>query len=133
MWPPPPPPPAPPPAPQLPRLGVEGIVQPFWSADGARLLYYDQPAPGQGGTWSADPATGAIARERPEWGYYVAQGTLVAAARPAQRDTNVLHLPSGREWTLPTTNSTVFSDDGTVVAYTGAAIGQPGGPPPSPG
>ena len=33
-----------------------------------------------------------------------------------RRDTYVLHVPSGREWTLPTTNSTLFSGDGTMVA-----------------
>jgi hypothetical protein len=116
----------------LAKLPVEGVVQPFWSADGARILFYDQPAPGQGGTWCVDPASGAVWRERTEWGYYVAGGTLVAAARPAQRDTYVLHVPSGRSWTLPTTTSTVFSADGTLVAYTTAGAGQPGGPPPGP-
>src|SRR5919108_518761 len=85
-----------------------------------------QPAAGQGGTWSIDPTSGALGRVRPQWGYYVAQGTLLATARPAQRDTYVQHLPSGREWTLATTNSTTFSPDGTVVAYATAAAGQPG-------
>ena len=122
-----------PPRPKLTKLGPGGIVQPLYAADGSRILYYDQPAPGRGGTWSIDPATGQPQRERGEWGYYVANGTLLALARPNQRDTWVRHLPSGREWTLPTTNATVFSSDGTVVAYTGAAAGQPGGPPPSPG
>src|SRR5438093_13173203 len=108
-------PPAPPPAPSLVDLGVDGIVQPVWSGEGDRVLFYDQPAPGQGGTWSVDPATGAVARERGQWGYFVANGTLLVTPRPAptQRDTYVLHLPSGREWTLATTNSTLFSWDGT--------------------
>ncbi|MBI3973814.1 MAG: M23 family metallopeptidase [Chloroflexi bacterium] len=124
---------APPPSPALSPLGVSGIVQPAWADDGSRVLYYDQPAPALGGTWSLDPATGATVRERPEWGYYVAQSTLVAAARPARRDTYVLHVPSGREWTLATTNNTVFPRDGTVVAYSVAATGQRGGAPAGPG
>ncbi|MDQ3701546.1 MAG: peptidoglycan DD-metalloendopeptidase family protein, partial [Chloroflexota bacterium] len=77
------------------------------------------------GTWSVDPASGEITRERPQWGYYVARGTLLVTPRPTQRDTHVLHLPSGREWVLPTTNSTLFSADGTVVAY-GATTTPPG-------
>ena len=120
------------PAPDLARLGAEGIVQPFWSADGSRVLFYDQPAPGQGGTWAADPVSGAVTREGPDWGVPAARGTLVVSPRPAQRDTAVLHLPSGRRWTLPTANSTVFSPDGTVVAYPLAAVEQPGGAPPAP-
>jgi murein DD-endopeptidase MepM/ murein hydrolase activator NlpD len=111
--------PAPPPAPQpsVADLGVEHIVQPLWSAGGERVLFYDQPAPGLGGTWSVDPATGKVAQERSQWGHYVAGGTLVVASRPDRRDSHVLHLPTGREWALPTSNSTFFSPDGTVVAY----------------
>lgn len=122
-----------PPEPKLTRLPVEGVVQPFWAADGSRILFYDRPTPGQGGTWSLDPASGTTALERPQWGYYVAGDTLLVIPRPAQRDTYVLHLPSGREWTLATSNSTVFSSDGTMVAYTVAGLGQPGGPPAGPG
>src|SRR6478672_545479 len=123
-------PPAPPPAPSLVDLGVDGVVQPVWSGDGGRVLFFDQPGRGQGGTWSVDLATGQVALERPQWGYYVAQGTLLATPRPAQRDTYVLHLPSGREWALPTSNSTLFSWDGTMVAYGAAAptAGAFGGP-----
>jgi hypothetical protein len=29
---------------------IERIVQPIWSADGSRVLFYDQPRAGQGGT-----------------------------------------------------------------------------------
>ncbi|MDQ3702464.1 MAG: hypothetical protein M3442_16310, partial [Chloroflexota bacterium] len=47
--------PALPPEPQISRLGGEGIVQPLFNADGARVLFYDQPAAGQGGTWAIDP------------------------------------------------------------------------------
>src|SRR5688500_5887354 len=64
-----PPEPTPEPAPQLiptppqpvtlTRLApgqLERIVQPFWSSDGARVLFYAQPRTGQGGTWAIDPA-----------------------------------------------------------------------------
>jgi len=102
-------------------VGAPGTVQPFFQADGARVLFYDQPAPGQGGTWSIDPANAQAQRERPHWGSYVAGGTLAVAPRPSQRDTYVVHVPSGREWTLPTANGTVFSPQGTVVAYSAAA------------
>jgi hypothetical protein len=125
--------PVPAPEPRLTRLGGEGVVQPFFSGDGTRVLYYDQPAPGQGGTWSIDPQTFQPRLERPLWGFYSSQGTLSATPRAAQKDTYVVHLPSGREWTLPTTNATVFSTDGTVVAYTVSGVGQPGGPPAGPG
>src|SRR5688572_23091238 len=44
--------PAPPPVVQAPlpppvakKLGPSGIAQPIWSPDGARVLFYDQPAP----------------------------------------------------------------------------------------
>jgi murein DD-endopeptidase MepM/ murein hydrolase activator NlpD len=116
--------------PSLLDLNVAGLVQPVWSGDGARVLFYDQPAPGQSGTWGVDLATGQVAQERPQWGYYVAQGTLLAAPRPDKRDTYVLHLPSGREWALPTSNSTLFSWDGTAVAYSAQApaTGPFGGP-----
>ena len=122
--------PVPLPQPRLSRLGPQGVVQPLWA--GGRVLYYDQPAAGQGGSWSVD-AAGAVTLERPQWGYYWAQGTLLATPRPARRATYVLHVPSGREWTLPTSNTAVFSPDGTVVAYPTAAAGQPGGAPPAPG
>jgi hypothetical protein len=127
--------PTPPPEPTLAPLPVEQIVQPFFSADGSKVLFYDQDsAAGRAsGTWSVDPATGSVVRERPQWGNYVAQGSLVVAARPSRRDTYVLHTPSGREWALPTTNGTVFTPDGTWVAYSVAAQGQPGGAPAGPG
>jgi hypothetical protein len=117
----------PPPAPTLTDLGVEGAVQPFWSAGGERVLFYDQPQAGRGGTWSADPVTGQLALERPQWGSYVAGGALLITPRPARRDTYVLHVPSGREWTLPTTAGGLFSADGTVVAYSAATQNAPGG------
>src|SRR5688500_2251983 len=83
---------APPPRASLRDRGVEQIVQPFWAGEGDRVLYYDQPAPGQGGTWRVDPATGKIERERPQWGSYVARATLLVTPRPTNRDTHVLHL-----------------------------------------
>src|SRR5688500_206261 len=122
--------PAPAPRPSLIELGVEQIVQPFWAGEGDRVLYYDQPAAGQGGTWRVDPATGKIERERPQWGSYVARGTLLVTPRPTQRDTHVLHLPSGREWSLATTNGGTFSPDGSMVTYSAAAAAQPGQPTP---
>src|SRR4051794_16608762 len=69
--------PAPPPVPSLQDLGVGGVVQPVWSGDASRVLFYDQPAPGLSGTWSVDLASGGVGRERDQWGYYVAQGTLL--------------------------------------------------------
>ena len=48
--------------------------------------------------------------------------------RPAQRESLVTHLPSGRQWSLPTTGQPVFSRDGSVVAFTASAAGAPGGP-----
>src|SRR5262249_21310521 len=63
--------------------------------------------------------------ERPQWGSYVAGSTLLVTPRPARRDTYVLHVPSGREWTLPTTGGGQFSDDGTVVAYAAATQNAP--------
>jgi murein DD-endopeptidase MepM/ murein hydrolase activator NlpD len=121
--------PAPPPKPAVVDLGLESIVQPFWSGDGSRILFYDQPQPGLGGTWAADPTGGKIERERAQWGNYVARGTLLVTPRPNQRDTYVLHVPSGREWTLATTNGGLFSPDGTMVTHSAAAqtTGQPGG------
>jgi len=122
--------PAPPPLPSVTDLAIEGIVQPFWTAEGDRILYYDQPQSGLGGTWAVDPAAGKAVRERPQWGSYVARGTLLVVPRPAQRDTHVTHLPSGREWTLATTNGGLFSPDGTLVSYGAAAQtqGSFGGP-----
>jgi murein DD-endopeptidase MepM/ murein hydrolase activator NlpD len=125
----PPPAPAPPPAPRpsLVDLGVERLVQPQWAGEGDRILLYDQPQPGMGGTWAVDPVTGQRSRERAQWGSFAARGTLQVTPRPAQRDTLVLHLPSGREWALPTSSGTLFSPDGTVVAYNSAAPTQGGG------
>jgi hypothetical protein len=122
--------PAPPARPALADLGVEGIVQPFWSGGGDRVLFYDQPQAGLDGTWAADPATGKVARERPQWGYYEAQGTLLTVPRPAQRATYVLHLPTGREWALPSTNGGLFSPDGTVVTYNVSSQNPGGGGAP---
>lgn len=123
--------PTPVPLPVLRPLGLAHVVQPLWA--GGRILYYDQPAPGQDGTWSISPEQqSAPQRERPQWGYYWANGTLLAAPRPSRRDTYVLHTLTGREWVLPTTNNPIFSADGTVVAYPTAAAGQPGGAPPAP-
>ena len=120
------------PAPALRPLGVSRVVQPLWAAD--RILYYDNPAAGQDGTWSV--SGGATpeppVRERAQWGYYWASGRLLAEPRPSRRDTYVLHAPSGQEWALPTTNTPIFSPDGTLVAYPTAAAGQPGGAPPAP-
>jgi murein DD-endopeptidase MepM/ murein hydrolase activator NlpD len=118
------------PEPSLHPLGVQGIIQPVWA--NGRILYYDKPADGPSGTWSVDAAA-QLRFERPQWGYYWADGGLVAAPRTVSRDTYVTHVPTGREWSLPTTNSPTFSPDGTWVAYPTAALGQPGGAPPGPG
>jgi murein DD-endopeptidase MepM/ murein hydrolase activator NlpD len=110
---------APPPAPQpsVLDLGLEGIVQPTWAAEGDRVLFYDRPQPGEDGLWSIDPVSGKLTRERPQFGSLAARGTLLVTPRPAQRDTYVLHLPSGREWAFPTSNGILFSPDGTMAAY----------------
>ncbi|CAA9234736.1 MAG: hypothetical protein AVDCRST_MAG77-1320 [uncultured Chloroflexi bacterium] len=120
---------APPPAPRpsVSDLGIEGIVQPVWAGEGDRVLFYDRPQPGEDGTWSIDPVSGKLTRERPQWGNLAANGTLLVTPRPAQRDTYVLHLPSNREWALPTTNGVLFSPDGTMAAYNAAAQQQGGG------
>jgi hypothetical protein len=121
--------PAPVPAPPMAALndlGVAGIAQPFWSGQGDRILYYDQPQPGLDGTWAADPVTGRAERERPQWGYYVSRGTLLVTPRPQRRETYVMHLPTGREWTLATTNSALFTADGTMVLHSAAAPNPPG-------
>ena len=95
---------------------VERISQPFWSGDGKRVLFYDQPSAGNGGTWSVDPTNGAVARERGEWGTYAARGTLLAVPNPRERTSWVRHLHTNAEWTLPAAGP-VFSQDATVVAY----------------
>ncbi|HEU5315906.1 MAG TPA: M23 family metallopeptidase [Chloroflexota bacterium] len=107
--------PAPPPVPK--KLGPGGVAQPVWNSDGSGILFYDQPAAGQGGTWSVDVASGRVTRERAEWGYHWARATLLATPQARTRDTAVLHIPSGKRWTLPTSGATTFSYDGTVVAY----------------
>ncbi|HET7768568.1 MAG TPA: peptidoglycan DD-metalloendopeptidase family protein [Chloroflexota bacterium] len=95
---------------------IERIVQPIWSVDGSRVLFYDQPRAGQGGTWAIDPAATSAQRERAEWGSYFARAALLAVPDPAQRRTWVTHTGSGAEWLLPTTNP-IFSNDAAVVAY----------------
>jgi hypothetical protein len=110
------------PEPVLSRLEPTGITQPFWSGDGTRVLFYNQPAPGQSGTWSVNLVSGTVGRELPEWGYWRARGTLVATPRPATRETEVRHVASGRVWTLPASGGVVFSSDGTLVAYSAGGL-----------
>jgi hypothetical protein len=110
------------------RLGVGGLTQPAYASNPTRIIYYDQPAPGQGGTFSIGTATAEPRRERPDWGYVDGDASLMTVPRPAQRDSLVTHLPSGRQWTLPTTSTPIFSRDGGMVAFTASAAGAPGGP-----
>jgi murein DD-endopeptidase MepM/ murein hydrolase activator NlpD len=111
------------PAPLLPakltRLApqqVERVVQPSWSADGKQVIFYDQPRPGQGGTWAIDVASGVASHVRPEWGIYTARGSLLAVPDPPKRQSWIKHTGSGAEWMLPSAGP-VFSPDATVVAY----------------
>ncbi|HEV2126752.1 MAG TPA: hypothetical protein VGW38_28680, partial [Chloroflexota bacterium] len=112
-----------PPAVQMQRLApqqIERVVQPFWSPDSARVMFYDQPAPDAGGTWSVDVGSGNVQRERSDWGAYLAKGALLAIPLPNERQTWVKHLGAGTEWALPTSGGTVFSPDATLVAFTAA-------------
>src|SRR6266542_1845824 len=95
---------------------LDHIVQPFWSPDANKVLFYDQPRPGQGGTWAIDVTTNALSRERPEWGTHAARGMRLSVPDATERRSWVKHLGTGAEWPLPTT-SPVFSADATVVAY----------------
>lgn len=110
------------------RLGVGGLTQPAYASGPTRIIYYDQPAPGEGGTFAIDPAGAVPRRERPDWGHLDGDAALMTVPRPAQRDSLVTHLPSGRQWSLPTTSTPVFSRDGTAVAFTASSAGAPGGP-----
>ncbi|NDE75053.1 MAG: hypothetical protein EB039_03155, partial [Proteobacteria bacterium] len=96
--------------------------------DNDRILFYDQPAPGQGGMFVIGPQEVEPRRERAEWGYMLGGSRLLVTPRVQRRDTAVTHLPTGREWSLPTTTTPVFSSDATAVAYTASGVGSPGGP-----
>lgn len=115
---------------RLSRLGagkVERIAQPFWSPDGKKVLFYDQPARDQGGTWAIDPASGAVSRERASWGAYMSRGALLAMPDPRSRTSTVEHLETGAQWGLPSAGP-VFSNDATVVAYVASSTnGSSGG------
>ena len=104
------------------KLGPGGITQPVWSPDGARVLFYDQPAAGQGGTWSVHAESGEVRRERAEWGYHWARAGLLVTPQPRSRDSSVIDLRSGKAWTLPTNGSVTFSSDGTLVAYSSGGL-----------
>ncbi|NCA14766.1 MAG: hypothetical protein EBS89_11670 [Proteobacteria bacterium] len=110
------------------RLGVGGLTQPSYASSPTRIIYYDQPSPGEGGTFAIEASGAEPRRERPEWGHVDGDAALMTIPRPAQRDSIVMHLATGRQWSLPTTSSPVFSGDGTVVAFTASAAGAPGGP-----
>ena len=110
------------------RLATTGVTQPFFADDNDRILFYDQPAPGQGGMFVIGPQEFEPRRERAEWGYMLGGSRLLVAPRVQRRDTAVTHLPTGREWSLPTTTTPVFSNDATAVAYTASGVGSPGGP-----
>jgi murein DD-endopeptidase MepM/ murein hydrolase activator NlpD len=110
------------------RLAASGVTQPFFADDNDRILFYDQPAPGQGGMFVIGPQEVEPRRERAEWGYMLGGSRLLVTPRVQRRDTAVTHLPTGREWSLPTTTTPVFSSDATAVAYTASGVGSPGGP-----
>ena len=110
------------------RLGVGGLTQPSYASSPTRIIYYDQPSPGEGGTFAIEASGAEPRRERPEWGHVDGDAALMTIPRPAQRDSIVMHLATGRQWSLPTTSSPVFSGDGTVVAFTASPAGAPGGP-----
>lgn len=129
---------APPAAPQpvlpsLIKLTEEGCcTQPFFSADGNSVLYYDQPPGGPGGTWGIEVRTGQATLWNPLWGAHSLNQQYLTIPRPQDRITEVYHLPSGRRWTLATTTTLVFSPDGTLVAYAASAPSAPlGQQPPS--
>ncbi len=110
------------------RLGVTGLTQPVLASKPDRVLYYDQPAPGEGGMFAIGASGGEPRRERPEWGHLLNDASILAIPRPSQRDSVVTDLETGRQWTLPTTGTPTFSRDGQAVAFTASAVGAPGGP-----
>lgn len=110
------------------RLAVTGVSQPFFADDSDRIVFYDQPAPGQGGMFVIGPQEVEPRRERADWGYLLGGSRLLVTPRVQRRDMAVTHLPSGREWSLPTTTTPVFSTDATAVAYIASGVGSPGGP-----
>jgi murein DD-endopeptidase MepM/ murein hydrolase activator NlpD len=118
--------------PSLIKLTEEGCcTQPFFSADGNSVLYYDQPPGGPGGTWGIDVRTGQATLWNPLWGAHSLNRQYLTIPRPQDRITEVYHLPSGRHWTLATTTTLVFSPDGTLVAYAASAPSAlPGQQPP---
>lgn len=54
---------------RMTRLATAGVTQPFFADDNDRILFYDQPAPGQGGMFVIGPQEVEPRRERAEWGY----------------------------------------------------------------
>jgi Tol biopolymer transport system component len=109
------------PAPVLVQLTTGGCcVQPFWLADGSRVLFIDKPAAdapvGLYGVSVTEPEPAPIlVSERVEDSQAVGQYRV----ETTERTTTIVRLADGERWTVPAAGrNVVFSADQSRIAWT---------------
>ena len=107
----------PPPAPrQLTQGGC--CVNPTWSSDSQRVLYFDRPtSQDQAGIWGIDLQGGSPVFVTAQWAIYSNDQAL--RAFPSSGQTIVERVSDGQRWTIPNDGrSVVFSMDGVQLGWT---------------
>lgn len=105
--------------PSLRQLTSSGCcVNPFWSPDGAQVLFIDRPgADAPVGLWGVRLEAGDPELYTERLGLYSAGMQLMAYLE--EGETIVEHLIGGQRWVIPNGGrSVLFSPDGSLVAWT---------------
>ncbi|MEW5870431.1 MAG: hypothetical protein AB1894_14240 [Chloroflexota bacterium] len=113
-------------APSLRQLTRGGCcVQPFWSPDGAQVLFLDRPAPeAPVGLWGVDVTGGEPRLVTDKLGLYSTDMRLRAFLQSGR--TTVERLSDGVRWTIPNNGRMpYFSPDGEWLAWNAGESGPP--------
>jgi hypothetical protein len=100
-------------------------VQPFWSPDGARVLFLDRPdSQSMAGFWGVGLEGGAAELYTTRLGLYSPNMELLAF--PHNGQTVVERMSTGQQWIIPNDGrEIVFSPDGSQVAWSEGSPGPP--------
>ena len=114
------------PIPKLVQLTTNGCcVEPFWSPDGAQVLFLDKPsADSPAGFWGIRPEGGEPTLYTDRLGLYSPDMSLLAY--PQNGQTVVERLSDGQRWIIPNEGRAIsFSPDSSLVVWTAGNSGPP--------
>lgn len=116
--------------PTIAKLTEDGCCSnPVWAPDSRRVLYYDKPAEGLGGTWSIDVETGGATIVAPRAGFFSPDLSLQAVPSPATQTLRIYQVGGPGVVTVRSAaSSAAFAPDSSQLLCTVRPAQTTGGP-----